>query len=134
VSTAAVSTAAVSTDTPVSAAFVAAFATLAAAFAGTVEVAVAAAFAGTVEVAVAAVFMEALVEASIGEVSVKEDAAAIVVAPVGRPVIRTASCQCQARNDQASNDRLAAARCRPPREAARVRGGESRFKKRGFHD
>jgi hypothetical protein len=55
--------------------------------------------------ALVAAFAEAFVEASIA--SVKEDAAvAIVVAFARRSVIRTARCQCQARNEQTSNDRL----------------------------
>jgi hypothetical protein len=93
-----------------------------------------AAFVAAFEMPVVAVFMEASVVASIGEVSVKVDAAAaIVIATVRRPVIRTASCQCQARNDQDSNDHPVAVRRRPPREAAPAHGGESRFKKRAFH-
>jgi hypothetical protein len=93
-----------------------------------------AAFVAAFEMPVLAVFMEGSVGASIGEVSVKVNAAAaIVIATVRRPVIRTASCQCQARNDQASNDRPAEVRRPPSREAAPARGGESRFNKRAFH-
>jgi hypothetical protein len=118
-----------------SAAFVAAFmAAFEATFMAAFEAAFVASFADAVEVAVAAGFMEASVEASIGEVAVKVDAAAaVVVATARRPVIRTASCQCQARNNQASDDRLAAERRSPPGKAAPARGGESRFKKRAFH-
>jgi hypothetical protein len=58
--------------------------------------------------------------------------ATVIVATVQR-FDRTAACQCQARNDQASNDHLAAVRPCPPREAARAHGYENRVKKRVFH-
>jgi hypothetical protein len=127
-----VSAAAVPAAALVSAAFMATFA---AAFMATFEAAFMAAF----EAAVGAAVMEGSVEASIGEISVKEDAAVAVVTAVAvviatvRPVICTAGCQRQTRNDQASNDRLAAVRRRPTREAAPARGGESRLKKCAFH-
>jgi hypothetical protein len=114
----------------VTAAFVTAFGgPLVATFVATFK----AAFAAALEAACGAVFMEGPVEASIGEVSLKEDAVAATVIAAGRPVIRTAACQCHARSDQASNDRLTAIRCHPPGDAAPVRGGGSRFRKLAFH-
>jgi acyl-coenzyme A synthetase/AMP-(fatty) acid ligase len=63
-------------------------------------------------------------------------AAAIVTTAIVATVHRfdrTAACQCQTRNDQASNDPLATIRRGPPMAQAPARGCENRFKKRSLH-
>jgi hypothetical protein len=98
-----------------------------------------AAFVSTAESAREAV-MKASVEVpvSVGSSGVETAivAAAIVTSAIVATVHRfdrTATCQCQTRNDQAANDPLAAVRGCPPLAQAPARGCENRFKKRGLH-